>query len=551
MNLFWRTLKSFPKKEKFFASIFLLILAGSFYTLFLSESGVVGGEISKRAYSEGIVGEIQHLNPVLTEYSEADTDVCSLLFSGLVKYNAATGEFEEDLATHTLSDDLLTYTFTLKNNLYWHDGTEVTAEDVYFTYAQVIQSSEFMNPVLKSNFDGVEIEQTNSRTVTFKLNTPNSFFYTGLTVGILPYHILGEVPVSEIDTHEFNKQPIGTGPYMVTEPYEILPDQSTSVSLTVFEQFYGEMPQIENLRFVAYQSIDDMLANRSVWHGAARIRQSQLGSIEDFEKLVSYQYELPQYTALFLNTDSEKLDTNKERLGVSKAIDKSEILEAIDYKVQIDTPLLELNQDNWLHTADTAEAQGALFDAGWSLLEGAEYRTDEYGENYTLRLIIRDFTAVNEAQEETITTTAYIIQEQLKEVGVEVVIETYGIEELQTIIQNRDYDMLLYGQSLGYNLDTFSFWHSSQATEGGLNLSNYQNAKADYYMESIRETFDETERQEMLQSLAEIIAADIPAVFLYTPTYYYLVDTKVTGITFETLLRPKDRLSNIAAWLLN
>ncbi len=550
MNLFWRTLRSFSKKEKVFASIFLLIFAGSFYTLFLSWNGVVG-EVSTKAYSEGIVGQIQHLNPVLTEYSEADTDVCSLIFSGLVKYNAATGEFEEDLATHTLSEDKLTYTFTLKNNVFWHDGTEVTADDIYFTFAEVIQSEDFMNPVLKSNFEGVKIEQANSRTVTFTLNTPNSFFFTGLTVGLLPHHILGDVPVSEMDTHEFNKQPIGTGPYMANEPYELLPDGSTSVSLTVFKQFYGTVPQMENIRFIAYQSIDDMLLNRSVWHGAARIKQSQLAQIEEFEKLVSYQYELPQYTALFLNTDSDKLDANKERLGVAKAIDKAEILETIGYKVQIDTPLLELNQSEWLHVSSQEEAQGSLKDAGWTLEEGAAYRTNEDGEAYTLRLIARDFTGVNESQEEATSTTAYIIQQQLKDVGVEVVVETYGIDELQAIIQNRDYDMLLYGQSLGYNLDTFSFWHSSQATEGGLNLSNYQNAKADYYMESIRETFDEVERQEMLESLAEIIEADVPAVFLYTPTYYYLVDTKVTGVSFDTLLRPKDRLSNIAAWLLN
>ena len=83
-----------------------------------------------------------------TEFNEADADVSSLIFSGLVRYNVESGLFEEDLATHTLSDDQLTYTFTLKTTP-WQDGTEVSAEDVYFTYHDIIQAPDFNNPVLK------------------------------------------------------------------------------------------------------------------------------------------------------------------------------------------------------------------------------------------------------------------------------------------------------------------------------------------------------------------------------------------------------------------
>ncbi len=550
MNLIWRTIKSFTRKEKIIATVLTIVFLGSGYTALLSNSGTInlGGT---NAYSEGVVGEIKHLNPVFTEFSEADTDACSLIFSGLAKYNSSTDQFEEDLATHTLTEDQLTYTFTLKNDLYWHDGTEVTGEDLYFTFAEVIQSPDFANPILKSNFEGVEIELVDSRTVSFTLNSKNSFFFTGMTVGILPKHILGEVEVSELDTHEFNRLPIGTGPYMVSDAYEMLPDGSTSVNLTINPLYYEEASTIENMRFVAYPSITELAENRSSWHGAARIRQSQLDEIEDLDELISYQYELPQYTALFFNTDSAYLSKSKARLGLSKAIDKTEILDAIGYKVQIDTPLLELNQDDWIHLSDQEEAMGALYDAGWSLAEDATYRTNDDGETLTLRLVRRDFSSSNELQEETISMTAHVIQQQLAEVGVEVAIEAYPLEELQEVIQSRNFDMLLYGQSLGYNLDTFSYWHSSQATESGLNLSNYQNAKADFYIENIRGTFDETEKQENLEALAEVIANDMPAVFLYTPSYYYLQDIGVTGFSFEKLLRPRDRFANIAAWIFN
>jgi peptide/nickel transport system substrate-binding protein len=548
MSLLLKALKSLSKREKML--VFLMLLVFGFSSLQLIQTSTDITETTGKVYTEAILGEIVHLNPLFTEFSEADADISSLIFSGLAKYNAATGKFEEDLATHTLSEDKLTYTFTLKNNVTWHDGTPVSASDILFTFNEVIQSNEFNNPLLKSNFDGVKIEELNSRTVTFTLNSPNAFFFSGLTVGLVPKHILGEVAISELDTDPFNRLPIGTGPYRVTEAYSINPDGSTSVVLSRYEDFYGTKSQIELLRFVTYTSFEDLIANRSTWHGTARINNASLDSM-DLTDLVTYEYDLPQYTALFLNTDSENLNKNKERLAISKAINKQEILSAIGYKIQIDTPLLELNQEEWIHTSDAEEASGALFDAGWTLEEEADFRTNAAGETYTLRLIRRDFSQENSSQELISALTAEVIRSQLEDVGVEIIIEAYSNLELQSKLIARDYDLLLYGQSLGYNLDTFSYWHSSQSTETGLNLSNYQNSKADLEIEAIRESFDPAEHEEQLTNLAEIIATDVPAIFLYTPSYYYLVDTELTGLNFEKLLRPKDRFSNIEAWIFN
>jgi len=548
MNIFVRTIKSFNKREKLFSIIFISIAVISLYFVIFNKQ-TIGENKNSVAYTEGVVGEIKHLNPVFTEFSEADSDISSLIFTSLVKYNPQDKMFEEDLATHTLSEDQLTYTFTLKNDIYWHDGTPVSADDIYFTFAEVIQNDDFTNPILKSNFEGVKIEQTDSRTVTFTLNSPNSFFFTALTVGILPKHILGEVPVSELDTDDFNKMPIGTGPYKVSSPYIKNDDGSTSVELTVFKDYYSQKPTIENIRFISYPTSEILAANRSVWNGAARIKQSQLESI-DTTDLVVNKYELPQYTALFLNTDSPYLAKNKERLAISKAIDKQAILDATGFTKQIDTPLLELNQEDWIHSFDQEEAAGALYDSGWSLNEGDTYRTNG-DETYSLRLVRRDFSTTNELQEESMRITSELVQSQLKQIGVEVLIESYPINELQQIIVDRDYDMLLYGQSLGYNLDIFSYWHSSQANENRFNLSNYQNPKADFLMESIRGTFDLEEKQELLESLAKIIEEDIPAVFLYTPSYYYLTDVKLTGVNLENVLLPRDRFANIDLWSFN
>lgn len=548
MNIFWKTIKSFNRRERLLALVLLVVFTISLASI-IWESPEFNISSAEKTYSEALLGELKHINPVFTEFSEADADVASLVFSGLVKYDPATKVFQEDLATHTLSEDKLVYTFTLKNDVYWQDGTPVSGEDIYYTFAEVIQSDDFNNPILKSSFTGVKIELTNSRTVTFTLDSANSFFFSALTVGILPKHILAEVPVADLAISDFNKQPIGTGPYMVSEPYTTDENGISTVTLKLSPNYYGEKASIETLRFVTYPTLNDLVENRASWAGAARIRDSLLSEI-DTSDLNTYSYSLPQYTALFFNTDSKNLLANKTRLGISKAIDKTEIINSIGSFSPIDTPLLELNQSDWIHTQNSLEAQGSLHDAGWDLGEGSTFRTNEDGETLTLRLVRRDFSDTNLPQEEVAMQTAEIIKSQLAKLGVEVIIEKYNADEIQNIIAKRDYDMLLYGQSLGYNLDTFSFWHSSQVSETGLNLSNYNNPKADFLIEQIRGTFDETEKQNYLNDLAEVIASDIPAVFLYTPSYYYVVDKSLSGIDVHNLLQTKDRFYNIYNWIL-
>ncbi len=549
LTLSVKTIKSFSNKEKISSILVTILILIIIVPPVLKDERMadVADEttVTSTLYAEGLVGEITHLNPVFTEFNEVDQDISSLIFSGLSKYDPETGTVAEDIATHVLLEDEVTYKFTLKNNIYWHDGTEVTAEDVYFTYHDVIQSPDFQNPILRANFEGVEIEMVDSRTITFTLENTNSFFFTHTTVGLLPKHILGDVPVSELDTHEFNKHPVGTGPYMVSAPYEEVDEGEFVVELEVFEDYYGDVPSITNLRFHTFPDTDSLLDNEGQWHGTARIPRYLLAEAQE-DRLEAYQYELPQYTALFINTDGEYTGRRDIRLAISKAIDKGYIIDQIGYAKTIDTPLLELNQDEWIHQADQEQAMGALYGEGWYLDEEDGYRYKN-GEKLTLTLLRRVFEEGSK-QEEITSMTADIIKSQLAEVGIDVVIEAYDNETLQSKIQNREYDLLLYGQNLGYNLDTYSYWHSSQATEYGLNLSNYRNPNADAYIEKIRSTFDATEKDELLQSLAETIEEDIPAVFLYTPSYYFLVDERVQGIVIDDLRFPSDRFATIDTW---
>jgi ABC-type transport system substrate-binding protein len=137
-----------------------------------------------------------------------------------------------------------------------------------------------------------------------------------------------------------------------------------------------------------------------------------------------------------------------------------------------------------------------------------------------------------------------------RKIGVEVEAQLAYPDEFAARVQNRDYDLLLTGQSLGYNLDTYSYWHSSQADGNGLNLSNYKSFAADSLIETIRKTFENENKEEFLKDLAKEIKEDVPAIFLYRPSYVFATDWKVENVELENLAYPSDRFLNITDWCI-
>ena len=194
---------------------------------------------------------------------------------------------------------------------------------------------------------------------------------------------------------------------------------------------------------------------------------------------------------------------------------------------------------------------GALYDSGWRFPEGdlSQFRQNKEGEILTLRLIAREFTT-NPVQSVEQKQVLDFLVDAWHRVGINILAEELSDQDFQTRLRARDYDLLVTGQGLGYNLDTYSYWHSSQAAENGLNLSNYKSPVADTLIETIRILFDQENKLHKLNKLGEAITEDIPAVFLYTPVYYYAVDQNVKNIELGKPSFPSDRLTNLPKWYI-
>jgi peptide/nickel transport system substrate-binding protein len=119
---------------------------------------------------------------------------------------------------------------------------------------------------------------------------------------------------------------------------------------------------------------------------------------------------------------------------------------------------------------------------------------------------------------------------------------------VQGIIRPRDFEAVLYGSDIGRSLDLFPFWHSSQKSDPGLNIAQYTNIEADTLLEKMRVESDATVRIEAIRELDRTLKAELPAIFLYTPTFSYVIDTSVQQTMQQQISRPSERFANIHSW---
>lgn len=539
---FFRTIRSYTFGEKLLSILFLGIFVFSSWGFFHSSAGF--GRTG--TYDEGAVGRILVLNPLFTNFNELDRDAAALIFSGLMKYDVQTGKMAEDMAKMKLSEDQLTYTFTMKDGVYFHNGSPVTADDIYFTYHDVIQSEDFSNAVLKANFEGVTITKVDTKTIQFHINEPNSFFLTNLTVGILPKKNYEKVPVSELMMHEINKNPIGSGPYKVSDPYTFNNRGDGKLTLVRFDQYYGGPARIQTIVLHTYSSFDRLYSSIGDLDAVAKISGDAVNKLKN-SSLVLHPYELPQYKAAFFNMSRPFMKDRNVRLALEKSVNKTDLLKSLPNTVAVDTPFMDLRQDQWIYQSDVTEAQGALYDGGYRYDAKKTVRKSKKGNPLEIKLVYFTKGDKSHGDDEDAITAAFL-KKSWTAIGFSVQIETHDAGERSTVVGARDYDVLLAGESLGYDLDTYFFWHSSQATETGSNLSNYKNFSADGLIEDIRNSVDEDRKTKRLNQLAKTVSNDIPAVFLYRPVYFYATDEKFKGYQLDHLAFPADRFSAIQLW---
>jgi len=148
-----------------------------------------------------------------------------------------------------------------------------------------------------------------------------------------------------------------------------------------------------------------------------------------------------------------------------------------------------------------------------------------------------------------LTKTAELIKQDLSAVGVKVDIKTFELGNLnQSVIRPRQYDTLLFGQIINRESDLFAFWHSSQRKDPGFNVAIYTNPRVDKILEEAFTTINEQERIKKYAQFESEIKKDMPAIFLYSPNFVYVILDELKGFSISHIISPADRFSNIYSW---
>jgi len=549
----WPQLQYLPqylsKKEKIIIRTLLtiVIICLGFITFRFYQRHIVYLPKNGGAYTEALVGQPAYINPVLAQ-SDVDRDISKLIYSGLFTYNQQL-ELVPDLAErYEISEDLKTYTIYLRPNVKWHNGNELMADDIVYTY-ETIKDPEYNSPYY-SSFKGVSVERVDDFTVRFNLNEPFSPFLSSLTIGILPAHLWNDLTATNFRLTEYNTKPIGTGPYLFKE---LTKDRSGNIKtymLTRNENYYGHLPYIDKITLKFYESFEAAVTaaqNNSV-EGTSYVPKNLKDSLKKNDNITVYQLLLPQYTAVFLNQKNSLLKTKELREALAYATDKNQILaEVLDNDgVITNSPILEgfpgFNPDVKKYEFDMAKAADTLEQAGWKIPEGGTVR-QKNGLEFKFSLTTVD-------QPEYIKT-ANILKQNWEKIGASIELRIMNTSRVdKEVIKPRNYEAFLYGEIVGADPDPYPFWHSSQSLSGGLNLSNYFNKDADKLLEEARQLNNADERAKKYVDFQNILAEELPAIFLYSPTYDYGVNEKIKGISQERITVPSDRFNGIEEWYI-
>jgi peptide/nickel transport system substrate-binding protein len=554
-NYLDKILKSFNLTEK---TIFItlsailiisgLTLLGKVNNYFVSQVPAQGGSLN-----EGLIGSPRFINPLL-ELSDSDRDLTYLVYSGLMRATPE-GNLIPDLAeSYTISDDGLTYTFKLKEDAYFHDGTKVTASDIEYTI-EMAQNAALRSPK-KTSWAGVTVNKISEEEIVFELKQPYSPFLENTTLGILPKHIWSSASADEFPFSPYNIQAIGSGPYKIKNINRNGSGIPISYELTAFDEYALGEPYITDLKLSFYANekslTDDYLSG--VIESTSAITPQNLDDFKKQSDINEERISLPRIFGLFFNQNQNKVFLNKEvRTALNMTVDKNRIVTEVlgGYGEIIDSPLPNGSisaKENATTTYDRDQtiksAQAVLTKAGWKFNETEKVWKKVISKKETQILTF----SIATSNTDDLKKTAEILKEDWTLLGAQVTVQTFDQSDLnQTVIGPRKYDALLFGEVVGRNLDLFAFWHSSQRLVG-YNVALYTNSKADKLLEDARQTSDPEKRLKDFVAFATEIKNDIPAIFIYSPQFIYALPKKVQGFNSGLINNRSERFENIYKW---
>ena len=530
----------------FFAGLLVVSTIGLLYLL--NASLLVAVPAHGGTWREGLIGAPRFINPVLA-LSEADDDLTSLVYSGLLKATPS-GDYVPDLAqSYTISPDGKTYTFTLRANAKFSDGKPVTADDVVFTIGKT-QDPALQSPE-QANWSGVMVQKISANQVSFTLKQAYAPFIENLSMGILPQHLWQGVSDDDFAQSPLNTSPIGSGPFMVDSVSRTSSGVPSSYTLKSSPTYVLGAPYLSDITFTFYQNEDDLVDALKTGdvQAASGISPARLKELSDLHIASA---PLNRVFGVFFNQNqSAVLRDQSVRQALERAVDRDALVAQVlgGYGKPLVGPLPPsvLPQSASASRGDIAQAKKELASAGWQPgPDGTLQKTTGTGKKAVTTTLSFVLSTGNVPE---LRAAAEYLRATWKQLGAAVTVQVYDQGDLsQNVIRPRQYDALLFGEIIGREPDLYAFWDTNQRLDPGLNIAQYANSSVDTLVEQLRSTEDAGLRKMLYTQFSQDIQNDTPAVFLYAPDFVYIVPNDIQGLNLGFIENPSDRFLSVTNW---
>ncbi|MBO7720545.1 hypothetical protein J6S35_02855 [Candidatus Saccharibacteria bacterium] len=511
--------------------VLAIIMLSVTQSFLYAESYAVTTFTSGGTYSEATLGRVNSLNPLFATTS-SEKALSRLMFQTLTSVDYS-GHIGLGLADSITTDDSgLVWTVKLRDGLKWSDGEPITNADVIYTVG-VIQSPSVITSY-SSNLTGITVADVDGSLV-FTLPAPYSNFSSALEFPILPSHILSDVSPSLLLENNFSSTPVTSGPFTYNASQSIGSAGEKIVYLTPNKSYYKGAPLLDSFAVHAYLTTDDIITalNSGSVTASAELLPTDADKITS-TSIYEKQTALNSGVFIFFNTGYSAFSSKPLRKAVQQGIDMRSLRAPVGDEADLDYPLLstqidiEKFPDLPEYDPETAKE---------------EIKKLNLNSDVPIRIATVDsgyFPAL-----------ADNLKFQLENLGltVEVNMMAPGQDFLVNVIRPRNYDILLYEIELGSDPDLFAYYHASQVTENGLNLSNYNSAMASDALLAARRTIDPSLRNAKYSAFLKTWVEDVPAIGIYQVNLSYFVNKNVRSFSEDNrLVTATDRFTDVSFW---
>jgi len=446
---------------------------------------------------------------------EASQKLHQLLFRSLLKIDGSL-RVVPDLAVRFESDDFKNYVAEIPAGVRFHDGREMTAEDVAYTFRR------FLDPAFTSARKGAysalqAVDVLGPYRVAFRLKAPSASFPVNVIMGIVPTGT----------GNDASRNPIGSGPYRLSE---FVPDDH--VTLTPFRDAYGGAAANTGLVFKVVP--DETMRGLELRNGSVDIVVNDLSP--DLVHGLRRQPHLAvttgpgtDYAYIGINLRDPALANPNVRQAIAFAVDADAIINHLRRGLArratgvVPSMSWAFNGDVPRFTHDVGRARQLLDEAGYADPDGD-------GPQPRLRLTLKTSTA------EAYRLQAAVIQQQLAQAGIALDVRSYEFATLMSDVVRGNVQLytLQYVGVTDPDMLRRAF-HSSQVPPIGFNRGHYANAAVDDLISRASTSLDEDERRRLYAEAQRLIAADAPYISLWAKTNVAVAQATLDGITLSPI----------------